>query len=97
MRVVFNGIRRHFEELCRANLNTSFLLYFRYSTQAKMVDTGTGNLYIVGSFKRMSSDPDFKVKVIDMHFRGFWCLTLSFDVCISARVVACLLALDDLI
>jgi len=45
----------------------------------------------------MSSDPDFKVKVIDMHFRGFWCLTLSFDACISARVVACLLALDDLI
>jgi hypothetical protein len=26
-----------------------------------MVDTGTGNLYIVGSFKRMSPDPDFKV------------------------------------
>lgn len=26
-----------------------------------MVDTGTGNLYIVGSFKRMFPDPDFKV------------------------------------
>jgi len=72
---------------------TNFLLYFRYSTQAKMVDTGTGNLYIVGSFKRMSPDPDFKVKVRNMHFREFWCLTLSFDVCISARFVACLLAL----
>ena len=36
-----------------------------------MVDTGTGNLYIVGSFKRMSPDPDFKVKVRDMHVRGF--------------------------
>lgn len=62
-----------------------------------MVDTGTGNLYIVGSFKRMSPDPDFKVKVRDMHVRGYWCLKLSFDVCISARVVACLLALDQLI
>jgi hypothetical protein len=61
-----------------------------------MVDTGTGNLYIVGSFKRMSPDPDFKVKVRDMHVTGFLCLTLSFDVCISARVVACLLALDHL-
>lgn len=26
-----------------------------------MVDTGTGTLYIVGSFKRMTTDPDFKV------------------------------------
>ncbi|XP_063243782.1 uncharacterized protein LOC134543022 [Bacillus rossius redtenbacheri] len=33
----------------------------RYSAHAKMVDTGTGNLYIVGSFKRMSLDPDFKL------------------------------------
>lgn len=37
---------------------------FRYSTQAKMVDTGTGTLYIVGSFKRMTTDPDFKVYAI---------------------------------
>jgi len=36
-------------------------LCFRYSTQAKMVDTGTGTLYIIGSFKRMTTDPDFKV------------------------------------
>ncbi|XP_046421165.1 uncharacterized protein [Neodiprion pinetum] len=33
----------------------------RYSTQAKMVDTGTGTLYIIGSFKRMTTDPDFKL------------------------------------
>lgn len=33
----------------------------RYSTQAKMVDTGTGTLYIMGSFKRMTTDPDFKL------------------------------------
>lgn len=26
-----------------------------------MIDSGTGTLYIVGSFKRMSTDPDFKV------------------------------------
>lgn len=26
-----------------------------------MVDTGTGTLYIIGSFKRMTTDPDFKV------------------------------------
>ncbi|XP_058795787.1 uncharacterized protein LOC131666834 isoform X2 [Phymastichus coffea] len=32
----------------------------RYSTQAKMVDTGTGTLYIIGSFKRMTTDADFK-------------------------------------
>ncbi|RLU21486.1 hypothetical protein DMN91_005859 [Ooceraea biroi] len=32
-----------------------------YSTQAKMVDTGTGTLYIIGSFKRMTTDPDFKL------------------------------------
>ncbi|KYM94750.1 hypothetical protein ALC62_14601 [Cyphomyrmex costatus] len=36
----------------------------RYSTQAKMVDTGTGTLYIIGSFKRMTIDPDFKVHII---------------------------------
>ncbi|PNF23722.1 hypothetical protein B7P43_G01073 [Cryptotermes secundus] len=42
--------------------STSIILIIRrYSTQAKMVDTGTGNLYIVGSFKRMSPDPDFKL------------------------------------
>lgn len=34
---------------------------FRYTTQAKMVDTGTGTLYIIGSFKRQTVDPDFKV------------------------------------
>lgn len=28
-----------------------------------MVDTGTGTLYIIGSFKRMTTDPDFKVQV----------------------------------
>ncbi|XP_011505924.1 PREDICTED: uncharacterized protein LOC105368587 [Ceratosolen solmsi marchali] len=33
----------------------------RYSTQAKMVDTGTGTLYIIGSFKRMTTDADFKL------------------------------------
>ncbi|XP_071439155.1 uncharacterized protein [Hetaerina americana] len=33
----------------------------RYSTQAKMVDNGTGTLFIVGSFKRMVTDPDFKL------------------------------------
>ncbi|XP_076285823.1 uncharacterized protein LOC143211740 isoform X4 [Lasioglossum baleicum] len=33
----------------------------RYSTEAKMVDSGTGTLYIIGSFKRMSTDPDFKL------------------------------------
>ncbi|KAL6260701.1 hypothetical protein P5V15_008224 [Pogonomyrmex californicus] len=33
----------------------------KYSTQAKMVDTGTGTLYIIGSFKRMTTDPDFKL------------------------------------
>lgn len=27
-----------------------------------MVDTGTGTLYIIGSFKRMTTDADFKVK-----------------------------------
>jgi len=27
-----------------------------------MVDTGTGTLYIIGSFKRMTTDPDFKVQ-----------------------------------
>lgn len=27
-----------------------------------MVDTGTGTLYIIGSFKRMTVDPDFKVR-----------------------------------
>nr|CAD7199465.1 unnamed protein product [Timema douglasi] len=45
-----------------------------YSTQAKMVDTGTGSLYIVGSFKRMSHDPDFKDALVsvpqDMCCRG---------------------------
>ncbi|CAG5094930.1 Protein of unknown function [Cotesia congregata] len=33
----------------------------RYTTQAKMVDTGTGTLYIIGSFKRQTVDPDFKM------------------------------------
>ncbi|KAL0275059.1 UNVERIFIED_CONTAM: hypothetical protein PYX00_003040 [Menopon gallinae] len=26
-----------------------------------MIDSGTGTLYIVGSFKRMTVDPDFKL------------------------------------
>ncbi|KAI4486462.1 hypothetical protein M0804_005832 [Polistes exclamans] len=38
----------------------------RYSTQAKMVDTGTGTLYIIGSFKRMTTDPDFKIHDLRM-------------------------------
>lgn len=29
-----------------------------------MVDTGTGTLYIIGSFKRMTTDPDFKVHTV---------------------------------
>ncbi|XP_046988660.1 uncharacterized protein LOC124594335 [Schistocerca americana] len=33
----------------------------RYSAQAKMVDTGSGSLYIIGTFKRVSPDPDFKL------------------------------------
>ncbi|XP_014206958.1 uncharacterized protein LOC106638354 [Copidosoma floridanum] len=33
----------------------------RYSTQAKMVDNGNGALYIIGSFKRMTIDADFKL------------------------------------
>lgn len=41
---------------------------FRYSTQAKMVDTGTGTLYIIGSFKRMTTDPDFKVWIYIIKF-----------------------------
>ncbi|XP_071652738.1 uncharacterized protein [Temnothorax longispinosus] len=40
----------------------------RYSTQAKMVDTGTGTLYIIGSFKRMTTDPDFKVWIYILKF-----------------------------
>lgn len=36
------------------------MFYFRYTTLAKMVDTGTGNLFIVGSFNKRT-DPDFKV------------------------------------
>jgi hypothetical protein len=56
-------------------------VYFRYSTQAKMVDTGTGNLYIVGSFKRMSPDPDFKVRPGCMHVTIF-----DVSVCASAKI-----------
>ncbi|XP_077284462.1 uncharacterized protein LOC143910003 [Arctopsyche grandis] len=33
----------------------------RHSTHAKMVDNGAGAIYIVGSFKRMTIDPDFKL------------------------------------
>lgn len=40
----------------------------RYSTQAKMVDTGTGTLYIIGSFKRMTIDADFKVNVATLYY-----------------------------
>lgn len=41
-----------------------------------MVDTGTGTLYIVGSFKRMTTDPDFKVYIVP--FRAiFFCLGVS--------------------
>lgn len=35
---------------------------FRYTTLAKMVDTDTGNLFIVGSFDKRT-DPDFKVSI----------------------------------
>lgn len=37
-----------------------FNFNFRYTTLAKMVDTDTGNLFIVGSFNKRT-DPDFKV------------------------------------
>lgn len=33
-----------------------------------MVDTGTGTLYIIGSFKRMTTDPDFKVWICVIKF-----------------------------
>lgn len=36
------------------------MFYFRYTTLAKMVDTDTGNLFIIGSFNKRT-DPDFKV------------------------------------
>lgn len=39
---------------------------FRYSTFAKMVDTDTGNLFIVGSFNKRT-DPDFKVSTYINH------------------------------
>lgn len=36
-----------------------------------MVDTGTGTLYIIGSFKRQTVDPDFKVieivQLVNLH------------------------------
>ncbi|XP_075210398.1 uncharacterized protein LOC142317736 [Lycorma delicatula] len=35
----------------------------RYSTKAKMIDSGAGNLYIIGSFKKMAVDPDFKLSL----------------------------------
>lgn len=47
--------------LIEGSLVISEFSRYRYTTQAKMVDTGTGHLYIVGSFKRMSPEPDFKV------------------------------------
>ncbi|KOX80049.1 hypothetical protein WN51_06463 [Melipona quadrifasciata] len=47
------------DPITRARLSPLYLI--RYSTQAKMVDTGTGTLYIIGSFKRMATDPDFKL------------------------------------
>jgi len=53
-------------------------LCFRYSTQAKMVDTGTGTLYIIGSFKRMTTDPDFKVWIYIIKFiKYIFSLTFS--------------------
>ncbi|XP_022193406.2 uncharacterized protein LOC111051250 [Nilaparvata lugens] len=35
----------------------------RYSTRAKMIDSGSGNVYIIGSFKKMAVDPDFKLSL----------------------------------
>lgn len=37
------------------------LTYCRYTTRAKMVDTGPGTLNILGTFKKQTVDPDFKV------------------------------------
>lgn len=47
------------------------LIVSRYTTQAKMVDNGTGTLYIIGSFKRMTTDPDFKVSHIFRYARKY--------------------------
>lgn len=35
-----------------------------------MVYTGTGTLYIIGSFKRMTTDPDFKVHLLSAFVAG---------------------------
>lgn len=36
------------------------LFFYRYTAQAKMIETDSDNLYIVGSFKKCA-EPDFKV------------------------------------
>lgn len=40
-----------------------------------MVDTGTGTLYIIGSFKRMTTDADFKV----------WIYVIKFIKCVPLK------------
>ncbi|XP_044739923.1 uncharacterized protein LOC123301253 [Chrysoperla carnea] len=55
----------------------------RFSTKARLVDNGSGALYVLGSFKRMSCDSDFKLfltsNVSSTDFNMGYCMTGTLE------------------
>lgn len=69
-------------------------LNFRYTTLAKMVDTDSGNLFIVGSFNK-HTDPDFKVSNVlvllsNVHF-------IKFINCWTVCILSCIYVFTPLV
>lgn len=75
--------------MCNGNLTripTFVVLYYsldvfacRHSTHARMVVSGGNAVHVVGTFKHLGSDADFKVNKPSQHLALDWCLIAVND------------------